>query len=434
MTHPQNQCNTFSAAASVAPIVLWPGQPGQDGSGNVYLSAKNTFLEFYTDEKKAIKRNAATRSASCDHSSAAERGSGKSTADTTTRTPSPSSRSLNSSDGNAMHSPDVTPRGTHKNHHYHDAKFDHSAGDIDYRYFDANYGAAHRNNNYQYHNAQHYHDANYANFNGGNGNCEGPYPMNNYEPGYPMKGNGKGQNKAVYPMKGHGKGQDKYETVYQMKGHGKGQDNYEGGYPIKGHGKGQDNYEGGYPMMMVPMMMPATMIPGVNQPEQKMTKPRPQHGQMPASEPEPQVVKPRGKASVAKKDLKDLNTEPVTEITTLMFRGIPCSFSQDTLMKTIDQIGLKGKYNFFYLPRAGNNGSNLGYAFINFVDEPAAEQCMAAFNGVPLDPTRSTKTCTISQADIQGLANLRKHFRRTAVSRGSRGPVFLKVFTEEESQ
>lgn len=103
-------------------------------------------------------------------------------------------------------------------------------------------------------------------------------------------------------------------------------------------------------------------------------------------------------------------------------------------MKTIDQIGLKGKYNFFYLPRAGNNGSNLGYAFINFVDEPAAEQCMAAFNGVPLDPTRSTKTCTISQADIQGLANLRKHFRRTAVSRGSRGPVFLKVFTEEESQ
>jgi len=218
--------------------------------------------------------------------------------------------------------------------------------------------------------------------------------------------------------------------------------NYEAGYPIKGHGKGHDNYEGGYPMMMVPMMVPAGMMPCVNQQEQNMAKPRKQHGQncqMPVSntmmEPEPQVVKPRAKATVTKKqDLKELNTEPVEEITTLMFRGIPCSFSQDTLMKTIDHIGLKGQYDFFYLPRAGNNGSNLGYAFINFVNQAGAEQCMAAFNGVPLDPSRSTKTCTISQADIQGLANLRKHFRRTAVSRGSRGPVFLKVFYEEDSQ
>jgi hypothetical protein len=135
-----------------------------------------------------------------------------------------------------------------------------------------------------------------------------------------------------------------------------------------------------------------------------------------------------------KQDLRELNTEPVDEITTLMVRGIPCSFSQDTLMKTIDNAGLQGKYDFFYLPRAGNNGSNLGYAFINFTDQAGAEQCMATFNGLPLDPSRSTKVCTISQADLQGLANLRKHFRRTAVSRGSRGPVFLKVFNDEEAQ
>merc|ERR1719262_1500642 len=130
-------------------------------------------------------------------------------------------------------------------------------------------------------------------------------------------------------------------------------------------------------------------------------------------------------------DLREANTEPVTEITTLMIRGIPCSFSQDTLMKLIDSVDLKGKYDFFYLPRAGNNGSNLGYAFINFVCQVGAEHCMATFNGVPLDPSRSMKICTISPGDIQGLVNLRKHFRRTAVSRGSRGPVFLKVFSEE---
>merc|ERR1719335_129478 len=111
---------------------------------------------------------------------------------------------------------------------------------------------------------------------------------------------------------------------------------------------------------------------------------------------QPKVVKPHMPSK--KQDLRELNTEPVEEITTLMIRGIPCSFSQDTLMKLIDNAGLKGKYNFFYLPRAGNNGSNLGYAFINFLDHESAEKCVAMFNGVPLDPSRSTKICTISPA------------------------------------
>jgi hypothetical protein len=131
-----------------------------------------------------------------------------------------------------------------------------------------------------------------------------------------------------------------------------------------------------------------------------------------------------------KQDLKKLNAKaPVSqeEVTTLMIRGIPCSFSQEALISIIDEAGLNQKYNFFYLPRAGNNSSNLGYAFINFVDRESAAHCMATFNGIPLDPERSMKTCTISPADIQGLPMLWKHFRRTAVSRGSRGPMFLKV-------
>merc|ERR1719473_1287523 len=125
---------------------------------------------------------------------------------------------------------------------------------------------------------------------------------------------------------------------------------------------------------------------------------------------EPQVVRPRTKAELMfakKQDLRELNTEPVDEITTLMIRGIPCSFSQDTLMKLIDSAGLRGKYDFFYLPRAGNNGSNLGYAFINFVDPESADLCTTRFNGIPLDISRSSKVCTISPGDIQGLVNLR---------------------------
>jgi len=305
---PQNQYYTFSAAAAVAPIVLW----SEHSQGNVYLSAKNTFLEFYTEENKAIKRHACARSASCD-SSFKETGR-SSTATPTNRSRSPTN-SLGSSDG-VEQSPNGSPRF---NRHQQRAQLQHTT---------------------------------------------------------------------------------------------QGYDNYQNSYNT--YKSGSD--AAGYPMMMVPMMMGPVATPCANEPAQEV-------------QPQPKVVKPP-----KKQDLKELPMEPVDEITTLMIRGIPCSFSQDTLMKLIDNCGLKGKYDFFYLPRAGNNGSNLGYAFVNFVDNPCAEHFMTTFNGVPLDPSRSMKICTISPGDIQGLANLRKHFRRTAVSRGSRGPVFLKIFSEEESQ
>jgi hypothetical protein len=154
---------------------------------------------------------------------------------------------------------------------------------------------------------------------------------------------------------------------------------------------------------------------------------------------EPRVIKPRianVKAEIVnpgkptkKKDLKKLSNHVGrnTEITTMMIRGIPCSFTQEALLSMIDEAGLKNKYNFFYLPRDGNRSSNLGYAFINFVDQHHAELCKANFEGVPLAPARSTKLCSISPGDIQGLPLLWKHFRCTAVSRGSNGPMFLQV-------
>merc|ERR1719428_2417692 len=92
---------------------------------------------------------------------------------------------------------------------------------------------------------------------------------------------------------------------------------------------------------------------------------------------QPQVVKPRNSQGQAvmhakaskKQDLKKFNKGAVNKdiATTLMIRGIPCSFSQEALITLIDDAGLKGKYQFFYLPRDGNRSSNLGYAFINFV-------------------------------------------------------------------
>merc|ERR1719375_1749755 len=101
-----------------------------------------------------------------------------------------------------------------------------------------------------------------------------------------------------------------------------------------------------------------------------------------------------------KKELMKLgNDVDATETTTLMIRGIPCSFSQEHVLQLFDELGLAGKYNFFYLPYAGKSSSNLGYAFVNFVDAKSATTCSASLDGVALDPDRSKKFCRIPPAD-----------------------------------
>jgi hypothetical protein len=135
----------------------------------------------------------------------------------------------------------------------------------------------------------------------------------------------------------------------------------------------------------------------------------------------------RSNGNRKKTDLKKFNPPPsnYSGITTLMIRGIPCSFSQEELLSLVASAGLGETCDFFYLPRAPNNASNLGYAFINFTETIHAWTCAFTFHGIRLNPQHSTKTCTVSPADIQGIPNLRKHFRRTAVSRGQNGPLFL---------
>jgi hypothetical protein len=113
------------------------------------------------------------------------------------------------------------------------------------------------------------------------------------------------------------------------------------------------------------------------------------------------------------------------EYLTLMIRGIPCSLTQQDMFNILDNSGLSGKYDFFYLPKAGASASNLGYAFVNFVDCESANACTMALQGKMLSE-RSTKVCQITPADIQGLPKLRSHFRRSTFRRASR-PVFVET-------
>eukprot|EP00746_Dinoflagellata_sp_MGD_P001351 gnl/MRDRNA2_/MRDRNA2_102538_c0_seq1.p1 gnl/MRDRNA2_/MRDRNA2_102538_c0~~gnl/MRDRNA2_/MRDRNA2_102538_c0_seq1.p1 ORF type:complete len:249 (+),score=49.10 gnl/MRDRNA2_/MRDRNA2_102538_c0_seq1:496-1242(+) len=120
----------------------------------------------------------------------------------------------------------------------------------------------------------------------------------------------------------------------------------------------------------------------------------------------------------AKKQFIEGEMVPVEEVTTLMIRGIPCSFTDSTFLALLHAAGLEEKYNFFHIPRNEKNNANLGYAFVNLVDAPSAEHCTTMFQGVQLDPFRSPKTCRISPATIQGLPSLRHHFRNAAERKG----------------
>jgi hypothetical protein len=94
---------------------------------------------------------------------------------------------------------------------------------------------------------------------------------------------------------------------------------------------------------------------------------------------------------------------------TLMIRGIPCSLTQEEMMKMLDDAGFAGQYNFFYMPRFQ---VNLGYAFVNFLEASSAMMFKRAFDGRRLNPKSSEKVCTVSPAHIQGTAKLKKLFRR----------------------
>lgn len=332
----------MSAAASIAPIVLWSDRC----QGNLYLAGKNTFLEFYTDEHKAIKSKALPRSSSADSHFYRYPISDESENFATPSSLKSRSKSFASMQSTAT--PDTDRSSSPSN-----------------RSFSSDLEAT------------------------PNAEMQSPMPS-------PYG------NASRFPL-------SLMATISSPSTNWDDITNYEAEFDVP--------VSEGYAM---PMMPPMTSI---NESERDI---------------QPKVVKPRnkkgetaGQVKPAKKhDLKKLSkfaAGATDEITTLMIRGIPCSFSQEALTSLIDEAGLKGKYNFFYLPRDGNRSSNLGYAFINFVDQQSAEHCKDTFQGVPLAPARSKKTCTVSPGEIQGLPSLWKHFRNTAVSRGSRGPMFLKV-------
>lgn len=103
------------------------------------------------------------------------------------------------------------------------------------------------------------------------------------------------------------------------------------------------------------------------------------------------------------------------QVTTLMLRNIPYKYSQTALLQEIDQLGFAGSYDFFYLPMDQHNRSNVGYAFINFIDPASVPLCYSVFSNYKFQRYPSKKICVISPAHLQGFKKNVEHFQNSAV-------------------
>ena len=101
--------------------------------------------------------------------------------------------------------------------------------------------------------------------------------------------------------------------------------------------------------------------------------------------------------------------------TTVMLRNIPNKYTQKMLMDHVDERGFMNRYDFLYLPIDFRNKCNVGYAFINFVDNTALQDFKGLFDGYKLPGFNSQKVCQVTYARVQGLEANVEHYKNSPV-------------------
>lgn len=86
------------------------------------------------------------------------------------------------------------------------------------------------------------------------------------------------------------------------------------------------------------------------------------------------------------------------------------------LLEEINKQGFEGTYDFFYLPMDSHNKTNVGYAFVNFLDGADLERFCRHFENRAFDQYQSNKIATVSPAHINGLEANVRHLAKKAVS------------------
>jgi hypothetical protein len=116
--------------------------------------------------------------------------------------------------------------------------------------------------------------------------------------------------------------------------------------------------------------------------------------------------------------------------TTIMIRNIPNRYSQRELLLELEENGFSDTFDFLYIPMDKCTRANLGYAFVNFLEQAWAEKCMGKFQNYRFKRHRdvSNKIAAVSVAHIQGLEANLSHYANSVVNSSrhkQRRPVVL---------
>ncbi|CAE7246160.1 ML2 [Symbiodinium sp. CCMP2592] len=118
--------------------------------------------------------------------------------------------------------------------------------------------------------------------------------------------------------------------------------------------------------------------------------------------------------------------------TTAMLRNIPSKFTQQSLLEEIDAEGFNGLYDFFYLPMDVRNKTNVGYAFVNFLEPDDMARFSRHFEGYRFKNNNSQKIATVSPAHVQGLKRNIQQLSKKAVLHFNKGQYKPVVFRNGE--
>lgn len=100
--------------------------------------------------------------------------------------------------------------------------------------------------------------------------------------------------------------------------------------------------------------------------------------------------------------------------TTCMIKNIPNKYTVTNLMEFINETHFC-KYDFLYLRMDFKNNCNVGYAFINFIDQKSLKDFYYRINGKRWRNVASMKIAELAYASIQGLTNLINKFKKSTV-------------------
>jgi len=127
-----------------------------------------------------------------------------------------------------------------------------------------------------------------------------------------------------------------------------------------------------------------------------------------------------------------LKTSKLANVTTLMVRNVPTTFTQKQLLTLLLSDMAEGTIDFFYLPTDISSKRNLGYAFVNFSSASAAEQFKLVFVGRLF--VAGYPGLTVTPATVQGLeANISNVLSNPTVRR-IKNPLYMPVFRSADGQ